>query len=57
MKLNFVGTVEVSLLYLASHETEASYMASEAGGDIPKHKREYVHQTVLFTMITRISLH
>ena len=38
--------VEANLLYLASRETSATYMASEAGGDIPEHKGEYTQQNV-----------
>ncbi len=46
MKPTLVKPVEANLLYLASRDTPATYMASEAGGDIPEHKGEYVRQPV-----------
>ena len=46
MKPALDNSVEASLLYLASRDTLATYMASEAGGDIPEHKGEYTRQTV-----------
>ena len=38
--------VEAKLLYLSNKETSATYMASEAGGEIPKHLGEYNQQKV-----------
>ncbi len=38
--------VEAKLLYLSNKETLATYMASEAGGEIPKHLGEYNQKKV-----------
>ena len=46
MKAQEKGSVNASLLYLANRETLATYMAPEAGGDIPEHLGEYQRQTV-----------
>ena len=40
------NVVEAKLLYLSNKETSATYMASEAGGKIPKHLGEYNQQKV-----------
>ena len=46
MKSALITAVEASLLYLDSRDTSATYMASEAGGDIPEHQGVYIHQPV-----------
>jgi hypothetical protein len=40
------NVVETKLLYLSNRGTIATYMASEAGGDIPDHLGDYIHRTV-----------
>ena len=46
MKPIIENNVEAKLLYLSNRDASATYMASEAGGDIPEHLGEYTQQKV-----------